>query len=145
MTSKQVIVKAIFPQKKSELEYARGEARTLAQLGESSLISKTVLKYSDHRNVVKFVDFLENEKPEWIFGRVCFLVTEFCSGGSLADWIQKMKEARRRTTAAEARIIAAQMISALSFCHNQKPAIVHQDIKPANVFVMDDFITVSNS
>ena len=94
--------------------------------------------------MVKFVDFLENEKPEWIFGRVCFLITEFCSGGTLVEFIEKKIEAGQRTTADEARIIAAQMISALSFCHEQKPAIVHQDIKPANVFVMNDFITVSN-
>ncbi|CBY11406.1 unnamed protein product [Oikopleura dioica] len=111
----------------SELEYARREASTLAQL--------------DHRNVVKFVDFLDDEKPEWVLGHVCFLITDFCSGGSLVEWIKEMKNAGRRTTADEARIIAAQLVSALSFCHDQKPAIVHQDIKPANVFVMDDFIT----
>ena len=93
--------------------------------------------------MVKFVDFLENDKPEWVYGNVCFLITEFCSGGSLVEFIQKMKEAGRRTTADEGRIIAAQLVSALSFCHDQKPAIVHQDIKPANIFVMDDYITVS--
>jgi len=93
--------------------------------------------------VVKFVDFLEDEKPEWVFARVIFLVAENCSGGSLVEWIQKMKEAGRRSKLDEGRIIAAQLVSALSFCHDQKPAVVHQDIKPANIFVMDDFITVS--
>ena len=92
--------------------------------------------------MVKFVDFLEDEKPEWVFARVIFLIAENCSGGSLVEWIQKMKETGRRTKVDEGRIIAAQLVSALSFCHDQKPAVVHQDIKPANIFVMDDFITV---
>ncbi|CBY32054.1 unnamed protein product, partial [Oikopleura dioica] len=127
-TVQHVIVKALFPRKPVELEYARREARTLAQL--------------DHQNVVKFVDFLEDEKPEWVFARVIFLVAENCSGGSLVEWIQKMKEAGRRSKLDEGRIIAAQLVSALSFCHDQKPAVVHQDIKPANIFVMDDFITI---
>ena len=94
--------------------------------------------------MVKFVDFLEGEQLREILGHPCFLITDFCSGGTLVEFIEKKKYARQRTTADEARIIAAQLISALSFCHNQKPPIVHQDIKPANVFVMDDFITVSN-
>ena len=89
------------------------------------------------------MDFLEGEKLKGVLGHVCYLVTDFCSGGTLVEFIQKKKEAGQRTTADEARIIAAQLISALSFCHDQTPAIVHQDIKPANVFVMDDFITVS--
>ena len=93
--------------------------------------------------MVKFVDFLEGEQLRGILGHPCFLITDFCSGGTLVEFIQKKKDARQRTTADEARIIAAQLVSALSFCHDQTPAIVHQDIKPANVFVMDDFITVS--
>ena len=40
-SGKHVIVKAIFPRKTSELENARREAQTLAQLGQSSLFSKT--------------------------------------------------------------------------------------------------------
>jgi hypothetical protein len=42
-TGRKVVLKAIFPQTTMELEYARREARTLAQLGESSLISKFCL------------------------------------------------------------------------------------------------------
>ena len=72
---------------------------------------------------------------------MCFIVMEFCGGGSLADWIEKMKDAQRRTTLDEARIIAAQMISALSYCHGRNK--VHLDLKPANIFVLGDFITVN--
>ena len=89
------------------------------------------------------MDFLEGEQLRGILGHPCFLITDYCSGGSLVEFIQKMKDTGRQTTADEGRIIAAQLVSAMSFCHDQKPAIVHQDIKPANIFVMDDYITVS--
>ncbi|CAG5091512.1 Oidioi.mRNA.OKI2018_I69.PAR.g13088.t1.cds [Oikopleura dioica] len=78
--------------------------------------------------------------PEWAFGSMCFIVMEFCAGGSLANWIEKMKDAQRRTTLDEARVIAAQLISALSYCHEKNK--VHLDLKPANIFVLGDFITV---
>ena len=89
------------------------------------------------------MDFLDRQTPEWAFGSMCFIVMEHCGGGSLVDWIGKMKTAGRRTSAAEAKVIAAQMVAALSYCHQKN--VVHQDLKPANVFVMDDFITVSIS
>ena len=82
---------------------------------------------------MKFIDFLDNEKPEWVFGSVCFLVMEHCGGGSLADWIRKMREAGRRTKIDEAAIIGAQMISALSYCHRLNK--VHLDLKPENILI----------
>ena len=90
---------------------------------------------------MKFVDFLDRHTPEWAFGSMCFIIMEHCAGGSLADWIEKMKAAGRRTSLDEARIIAAQIISALSYCHGRNK--VHLDLKPANIFVLGDFITVN--
>ena len=58
------------------------------------------------------------------------------------DWIARMKASGRRTTAAEASVIAAQLISALSFCHVRD--IGHFDLKPGNVFTMADSIEVNN-
>ena len=99
------------------------------------------VKYLDHANVVRFVDFLDRQTPDWAeFGAMSFIIMEFCAGGSLVDWIQKMKQAARQTTLDEARIIAAQMISGLSYCHGRNK--VHLDLKPANIFVARDYITV---
>ena len=72
---------------------------------------------------------------------MCFIIMEYCAGGSLVDWIKKMKDAQRRTTLDEAKIIGAQLISALSYCHDRNK--LHIDLKPANVFLLGDFITVS--
>jgi len=69
-----------------------------------------------------------------------FLVMEHCPGGSLIDWIARMNASGRKTTADEATLIAAQLVSALSYCHEKN--IVHLDIKPGNVFVMEDNIEV---
>ena len=46
----------------------------------------------------------------------------------MVDWIEKMKEAGRRTTMDEAKIIGAQIISGLSYCHERNK--VHLDLKP---------------
>ena len=72
---------------------------------------------------------------------MCFIAMEHCAGGSLVDWVERMKTTGRKTTAAEASAIAAQLVSALSFCHERD--VGHFDLKPANVFLMPDFLQVS--
>ncbi|CAG5091635.1 Oidioi.mRNA.OKI2018_I69.PAR.g13174.t1.cds [Oikopleura dioica] len=126
-TGETVIVKAILLQNAYHWKSTQQEAATLREL--------------DHANVVRFVDFLDRQTPDWAeFGAMSFIIMEHCAGGSLVDWIEKMKQAGRRTTLDEARIIAAQMISGLSYCHRRNK--VHLDLKPANIFVDRDFITV---
>ncbi|CAG5094233.1 Oidioi.mRNA.OKI2018_I69.XSR.g13372.t1.cds [Oikopleura dioica] len=126
-TGETVIVKAILLQNASHWKSTQHEAATLREL--------------DHANVVRFVDFLDRQTPDWAeFGAMSFIIMEYCAGGSLVDWIEKMKQAARRTTLDEARIIAAQMISGLSYCHGRNK--VHLDLKPANIFVARDYITV---
>ena len=70
-----------------------------------------------------------------------FIIMERCAGGSLVDWIAKMKSSGRSTSAAEATVIGAQLVSGLSYCHSQE--VGHFDLKPANVFVMADCVQVS--
>ena len=87
------------------------------------------------------MDYIDRITPQGSFVSMCFIIMEHCGGGSLVEWIKKMKATGRRTTMDEAAVIAAQMVAALSFCHRQK--IVHLDLKPANVFMLADSITVS--
>ena len=77
----------------------------------------------------------------WRFGLLSFIAMEYCEGGSLVDWIQRKKQARRTSKPEEVALIGAQIVSALSYCHQRK--ILHLDLKPANVFVKADQITVS--
>ena len=65
---------------------------------------------------------------------------EFCPAGSLLDWIEKRKKRNQRTSVDEAALIGAQLVSGLSYCHGLNR--VHLDLKPGNVFVMSDEITV---
>ena len=90
--------------------------------------------------MVRFVAFIDKHIPKWALGSMTFLVMEHCPGGSLIDWIARMNASGRKTTADEATLIAAQLVSALSYCHEKN--IVHLDIKPGNVFVMEDNIEV---
>ena len=94
----------------------------------------------EHDNIVRFIDYLDRQTPQWAFGSMCFIIMERCPGGSLRDWIRKMKSTLRRTSIDEATVIASQLVSALSYCHKKNK--VHLDIKPANVFMLDDGITV---
>ena len=85
--------------------------------------------------------FLERHTPDWAFVSMSFIIMERCAGGSLVDWIAKMKSSGRSTSAAEATVIGAQLVSGLSYCHSQE--VGHFDLKPANVFVMADCVQVS--
>ena len=94
---------------------------------------------------MRFIDLIEMQFPAWdprcVFGSaMCFIAMERCEGGSLVQWVERMKRTGRRTTAAEASVIAAQLVSALSFCHDRN--IGHFDLKPGNVFLKADFIEV---
>ena len=74
---------------------------------------------------------------------MCFIAMEHCAGGNLVHWVERMKTTGRKTTAAEASAIAAQLVSALSFCHVRD--VGHFDLKPANVFLMPDFLQVNQN
>ena len=91
---------------------------------------------------MRFIAFLDQHKPDWARCDMCFIAMERCAGGSLVDWLARMKASGRRTSVAEAGVIGAQLVSALSYCHAQQ--IGHFDLKPGNVFIMADCIEVSH-
>ena len=96
--------------------------------------------FSEHRSIVRFIAFIDKHKPAWAMCDMCFIAMEHCAGGTLAQWVLRMKTSGRRTTTEEASVIAAQLISALSFCHIRD--LGHFDLKPGNVFLMPDFLEV---
>jgi serine/threonine protein kinase len=89
---------------------------------------------------VGFLAFIDRLIPEWALCSMCFIVMEHCTGGSLVHFIERMRTEGRKTTAAEAAVIGAQLVSGLSYCHERN--IGHCDLKPHNVFIMADFIEV---
>ena len=78
-----------------------------------------------HRNIVTVFEFAEE-------GNTPYIVMEFLRGTSLAA-----KMASPLPMPLDTKLdIVAQLCEALSYAHEQ--GIVHRDVKPANVFILDD-------
>lgn len=80
-----------------------------------------------HPHVVQVSDFSEGPPP--------FLVMEILSGRSLRDRLAKGGP----LPFGDACLIAVQLLAALGAAH--RAGIVHRDVKPANVFVVDTPVT----
>jgi serine/threonine protein kinase len=76
-----------------------------------------------HENIVTLVDFdLEADRP--------YLVTEYCSGGSLAK-----AEPFWQGFPIIALEIFEQICLGIAYAHSQEPPIIHRDLKPDNIFL----------
>ncbi len=93
------------------LEKFRNEARLIANL--------------DHKNIVKVYDIEEQY-------RTIFIVMELLTGDSLEDVLYT----RPKLSYYQVVEGLIQICSGLKYAHDHK--IVHQDIKPANIFITDD-------
>jgi serine/threonine protein kinase/WD40 repeat protein len=60
---------------------------------------------------------------------LCYLIAEFCPGGTLAEWIAKHRIAAPR----QAARIVLPLAEAVAYAHSRK--IIHRDIKPSNVIL----------
>ena len=80
------------------------------------------LKDLDHPNIIKMFEFFEDNKRYYI-------VTEICKGGELFDEIIN----RKRLTEKETSILMKQVLSCISYCHQNY--IMHRDLKPENILL----------
>ena len=80
----------------------------------------------DHSNIVKFLNFVENDEG-------IFLIMEYIDGITLEEFINK-----KNGLIIEERVydLFDQILSAFSYAH--KKGIVHRDIKPANILLTAD-------
>lgn len=65
-----------------------------------------------------------------IRGDVCFLVTEWCTGGDLSQWL---REHPGPHDAASVAAFVKQLADAVSHCHRSR--VLHLDIKPGNILL----------
>ncbi len=97
------------------------------------------LKYLKHPNIVELKDCA-------CTGGALYLALEYCTEGSLREYMQKTGETIRSKVAAE---LICQILDALEYAHSvrmrqfsfldaqtyQVSGLVHRDIKPANIFL----------
>lgn len=73
--------------------------------------------------------FLMNLLHEFSEGDHHFIVTKFCPGGDLFNWIHQVRAIEED----EARIQIACIVLALEELHQQR--YIHRDVKPENILV----------
>ena len=81
-----------------------------------------ILMKMDHPNIVKIFEFY-NSPTHY------YLITEYCEGGSLFDFIVKNSP----FTEIQASYIMHQIFSVVNYCHKMK--IIHRDLKPENILI----------
>ena len=91
---------------------------------EENIINEiNILMKLDHPNIVKIFEFYVSE-------RAYYLITEYCPGGSLFEFIQKNKGP---FTEIQASYIMNQLLLVVNYCHKMK--VIHRDIKPENILI----------
>jgi serine/threonine protein kinase len=83
-----------------------------------------LLKSLDHPNILRLNEMYQDAKR-------FFVVCELCHGGELFDTIENYVNTGKFCTESEAVYIISQMLSAISYLHQNE--IIHMDLKPENV------------
>jgi calcium-dependent protein kinase len=76
-----------------------------------------VLRIMDHPNIIKLFEIFD-------YKDFYYVVTEYCSGGELFEFLQRSSRITEKTVA----IIMKQLLSAVNYMH--KKNIMHRDLKP---------------
>jgi serine/threonine protein kinase len=84
----------------------------------------TIFSTFDHPNVLKFVGVLDDEN-------LIYVVMEYCPMGTLHEMLVSSGALSENT----ARLIAHQIVSAISYLHSLD--IAHRDLKPENILIAD--------
>ncbi|XP_034040286.1 serine/threonine-protein kinase Nek2-like [Thalassophryne amazonica] len=95
-----------------------------------------LLRDFDHPNIVQYFDHFIDQKNKKVY-----VVMEYCKGGDLDSIIRDC--IRQRIFLPEEVIlqVLVQLTSALQHCHRRPDGsiVLHQDLKPANVFLDINF------
>ncbi len=101
------------------------DAQPLTHLRQQFRHEAAILARLEHPNLVNVLDFFEE-------GDKAYLVMDLVEGESLDERIE------REGALPEDQVLrwADQLLDALAYCHAQ--AIIHQDVKPANILIRPD-------
>jgi ankyrin repeat protein len=95
-----------------QLELFEREAQTLKQL--------------DHPGIPKYLDYFHVDTAG---DRMFYIVQQLAEGESLAELVNR----GWRSTEAEVKAIAEQLLEILAYLHSLEPPVIHRDIKPQNI------------
>jgi serine/threonine protein kinase len=90
------------------------KARTIKEIN--------ILQSVDHPNIIKLYDYKFDKNK-------LFLITEYCNGGNLSEWIKKEK------SSIEILTVINQILEGLNYL--QENRIIHRDIKPQNILIQE--------
>ena len=86
-----------------------------------------ILKQINHPNIVRLIE-LKKTKTH------CYIVTEYCNGGSLSDCLKKYIKLHRRPFPEKiVQYLMKQIVDAIHYLHSNK--IIHRDLKLDNILV----------
>ena len=117
---KQIYAVKIIERAQEKKKTANGRSLTEAVLHEAAILDSL-----DHENIVKFVDFFEEDDK-------FYLVTERVYGTDLFDRIVR----RKHYTERDARKLARVLLEAVNYLHGQR--VAHRDLKPQNLLLSND-------
>lgn len=79
-----------------------------------------LVKIRPHPNIVALMGVSESEDS-------LYIVTEFCHGGTLFEWLHKKKDFQ--ITWPQKIKMAKDIASGMLYLHSCEPAIIHRDLK----------------
>ncbi|XP_034041961.1 serine/threonine-protein kinase Nek2-like [Thalassophryne amazonica] len=109
----------------------------MSEFEEEMLIQEiNLLRELQHPNIVKCYDhFIDHQN------KTVYIVMEYCEGGSLDSVIKDCTKQKSFLSEEYILRVLVQLTSALKLCHRRPDGsiVLHQDLKPANVFLDKDF------
>jgi serine/threonine protein kinase len=99
-----------------------------AQLRARFLKEASTLSALNHPNIVRVLDFTENENG-------LFIIMEYVSGLPLDELIKTRTGPIPEKRAYQ---IFEKILDGFNYAHNRRPAIIHRDIKPSNIIITED-------
>lgn len=108
--------------KKNEDAFLKGKEEFLTE-------ARNIAKYNSHPNIVHVYDFFEENGT-------AYFVMEYLDGKTLKRYMREAKQQGQVIALDSAIMVTRSVLSALSAAHKDK--IIHRDIKPGNVFILND-------
>ena len=120
LTKKKVAIKII---SKCRVKELKGEQQFLSLSREVN-----IMKLCHHPHIVRHIDTFEDDQNYYI-------IMEYVKFGDLYQFIKEKVREKGRLKEEHARIIFAQLVSAIEYCHAN--LITHRDIKLENILISD--------